>query len=158
MMTHRLITAEDVPLMWSWMMQYPDNNTDDEGAQDGESFRELVRAKEEAGICFRIVVVDGRPCGFVGWMSTGRVAMFQGICFDESVHGLGIAAEAVQMLLTDLFAAGLRKVSAAYFSHNQRVDRFFAKLGAKYEGTLKSHAMQHGRPVDMTLVAFCRGE
>ncbi len=141
---------------WGWLHQFPDNNFDDYGPRDYESFsRDLKQriATERTWLALR----DGEPCGIIGYLPiTPRMGSFHGICFDKAVHGYGTAKAAVSMVIEELFDSGVEKICASFFLENERVFNFLSGLGSRTEGILRKHTLRHGVPIDMRQVAIFR--
>ncbi len=141
---------------WGWLLQFPDNNFDDYGQQEFDTFaRELKRRflAERTWLALR----DGQPCGIIGYLPiTPRMGSFHGIAFDEAVHGDGTAKAAVSMVIQELFGSGVEKICASFFFENERVFNFLSGLGARTEGILRKHTLCHGVPIDMRQVAIFR--
>lgn len=143
------------PHLWPWLRQHPELNFDDAGPTTALDLEDEMRRRREAGERTWGVSFAGDPVGAIGYAPiTHRLGTFHGICFTDEVQGLGIAQTAVRMVLDDLYAEGVEKVSASFFAHNTRVHRFFARLGAVEEGLLRAHTTRHGQPIDMRLMAL----
>jgi RimJ/RimL family protein N-acetyltransferase len=145
-----------IPRLWAWLHEVPTANFDDYSPTHLATFdaemRERLKDERTWG-----VLADGVPVGVVGYRPiTDRLGVFHGICFTRSACGTGIAAVAVRHVLAELFAAGADKVCAYFFADNTRVRRFFEKLGAVSEGRQVAQSVQHGRPIDLQLMAFFR--
>ncbi len=142
------------PQLWAWLNEFPENNFDDYGPQDYRTFE--IAMTERAGIERTWAVMqDCIPVGIVAYLPfTPRSGTFHGICFSKAVHGTGLAQWAVSQVLAELFASGVEKVSASFFSSNERVARFLAGLGAVDEGFLRKHTLRNGIAIDMRLMAF----
>lgn len=156
----RPMTLDDSALVWAWLWQQPQWNVDDGSPKTLEEFRVGLEQRFAANESARIVLwPDNEPCGVVGFSDMGHgVGMFRGVCFDEAVHGRGIARAAIAQMLSSWFDGGYRKVVAAFFAHNQRIARIFRRLGAVGEGLLVAQVKQQGHPIDMQLVAFFKPE
>jgi len=150
--------ASDLGRLWNWLHEYPEANTDDYGPVSFEEFSIEMRRRMESGERTWGVLSDGALCGAIGFApATERLGWFHGICFSQSVHGRGIARQAVARVLDELFASGIEKVCAGYFADNARIDRLFKRLGAVEEGLLRAQTLRNGKPVDMRLIAIFRG-
>lgn len=142
---------------WSLLNEFPEANFDDYGPKDITSFSREMQRRKTAGELLYTATMALSKVGYIGVQPiTERLAAFHGICFAASVQGTGIPKQAVQMVIDDLFALGIQKISASFFAHNERVRRFLVSLGAKEEGLLKSHTMQQGKAIDMRLMAIHR--
>mgnify|MGYP001616950911 FL=1 len=143
------------PLVWAWLRERPDLNFDDHGPQTVAEFEVEMQRRVDAGERTWGVYADGAPCGLIGYLPiTATVGSFHGICFTEPVHGTGVPQAAVRRVLGELYLSGVEKVSASFFATNVRVHRFFLGLGATDEGVLRAQTRQHGRPMDLRLMAL----
>lgn len=155
MLTYRAWSPADGALVWSWLQQFPDNNCYDGGPTSAEACADMMQTKYTFGCVFTVVCRDTHPVGVIGIApESTRTAMFHGICFDQTVHGRGVAREAVAHVIAESVARGFRKIHARFLSHNAKVARLFASLGFVVEGTLRGHVAQRGCPMDMTLVSW----
>lgn len=144
-----------IPLLWGWLRETPDANFDDDSPTTYDAFVDEMRARQARGERSWGVRVEGVPVGAIGYLPmTARLGVFHGICMRRSACGTGIAAVAVQRVLNELFASGVDKVCAYAFATNTRVAVFFDKLGAELEGVQRAQVIQHGRPIDLRLMAF----
>lgn len=146
--------ASWIPLLWSWLHEVPDAHFDDYSPTRLDAFEVEMRrrlARERSwGVC-----LDGEPVGVIGYVPlTPRLGVFHGLCFTEAVCGRGVARVAVSAVLAELFAAGVEKVCAYFFSQNHRVDRFFQKLGAVREGLQIAQTTRGGVAIHLRLVAL----
>ena len=146
---------ERLPELWAWLGQFPENNFDDAGPRSLEEFEAEMRRRLASGQWLLGVAADGRLVGAIGFECLAPyLGMFRGIVFDRSVHGAGIAAQAVRAVLERAFRTGIEKVSALYFADNKRIDGLLIKLGAIDEGLLRKHTRRNGQPVDVRVGAF----
>jgi len=146
--------SERLNLAWNWLNQFPENNFDDFGPTTFEEFEgEMIRrmgVEKTWG-----VLKDGVLCGIIAFLPANqRNGSFHGICFSKAVHGTGTAKRAVRMVIEEIFQSGVQKISASYFASSTKIEHLLLSLGAQYEGTLVKQTVQHGRPIDMRLVAF----
>jgi [ribosomal protein S5]-alanine N-acetyltransferase len=66
-----------------------------------------------------------------------------------SMQGMGIATQAVRMVLDRVFEqTALRRVIAYVHEHNAASCRVLEKLGFKREGLLREHYLIRGEPVN----------
>jgi len=143
------------PIVWQWMHQHPDLNFDDGSATTQDVWLAGLAAEAAEGERTWGARSDGRPIGFLGMRPLSpRVWMSRGLCFCRSVHGTGLPHLATARALAEVFALGAEKVCAPYYAHNVRVGAFLRGLGAVEEGCLRGQVTQHGRPVDLKLVAI----
>lgn len=144
------------PLMWSWVQEAPAMNLDDHGPTTEAAFAADMEQRLTSEWLWG-VTMDGERVGAIGVAPiTGRTAMFHGILFAAAVHGVGVSQRAVRDVLAWLWARGMDKVSAAYFSDNGRVGAFLSRLGAVPEGVMRRQTVRGGQALDLTLVAFFR--
>jgi RimJ/RimL family protein N-acetyltransferase len=141
--------------LWSWLLQYPQYNFDDEAPQTQEAFELFFPLLSAHRRELWGVEIDGQLLGAMGFetLSPG-LAVLRGIVFNRSTHGSGAPLAAVRLLLDQAWRLGYRKVEAQMLAPNGRVYAFLKKLGAEDEGTRRAAVLQHGKPVDMRLVAF----
>lgn len=145
--------VEDYKWSWKVLAEFPDYNFDDLGPK---TFGDYVKEMNERQHVERVtqVLADGVRVGVIGFRPVSlTTGFFHGITFTSSVHHTGIPQTAVSMFLDDLWANGIKKVSAAFFAPNHRIQNFLIGLGFEEEGYLKAHATQGGKPVDMRLMA-----
>lgn len=144
-----------VPRIWGWMQQHPELNIDDDGPQSLGAFAKDMQERQGTEAMWG--VTDTEPCGIIALKPlTPRTAIFHGICFDEAVWGTGVAEHAVRHVMVNAWEAGIEKIGAIFFAHNRRVARFLDKRGFVDEGVLKAQAMQHGKPIDLRIMAAFR--
>lgn len=143
-----------MPLLWGWIQECPDANLDDYGPKSLEAFCQEMQRRAAIERTWAVSLYD-RPAGVIAYLPCREyVGMFHGICFAQNVCGTGLAHEAVERVLAQLWREGVEKVSAAFFADNERVFRFLVKLGAEYEGVLKAQTRRGGQPVDTVLMAL----
>lgn len=144
---------EHYRLAYDWLLEFPLSNFDDGGPRNfGEYVAEMNNRQHTERVTE--VLADGNPVGVIGFRPvTPSTGFFHGIAFVSSVHHTGIPQTAVSMFLDDLWANGIKKVSAAFFARNHRIQNFLIGLGFEEEGYLKAHTTQGGRPIDMRLMA-----
>lgn len=139
------------PLVWDWMHQYPDMNFDDECMTTLDEFI----AARPVGEMTCGVSLDGRPVGFLSYCPiTRRLGSTRGICFDQSVHGHGVAYTAIRQAFDFIFAQGVEKIQAICFADNYPMIRLMLRLGGVQEGLLRKQFMRNGQPIDVVLMAF----
>src|SRR5437879_5857660 len=100
---------EHYPMLWGWLRQRPDANFDDAGPHTLDAMVEDMGERIAAGQTVYEVIKSGQPVGVIAIKRVDHVhhqQKFCGICFDESVHGKGVAIEAVRMVLRKAFEAG----------------------------------------------------
>ncbi len=151
----RLVTRDDIPLLWKWLNEFPRNNFDDSAPSMVEEFEvEMGRRIQRGEICYG-ALHNGKLVGCMGYAKvTHRLGSLHGICFSKEVHGTGVAAFAMKNFLRMIFSGKVEKVFATYFQDNLAVKKFLRKQGFVHEGTLKEHAVRLGKPIDMSLVAL----
>jgi RimJ/RimL family protein N-acetyltransferase len=151
----RGLTPATLAELWDWLRQFPAANFDDQGPKTRADFELEMARRQACGELFWTVEYGKRAVGVIGIAPiSARLAMFHGVCFDRSVHGTGIASQAIRAVLDELFGQGFDKVSAAYFADNTRIHKLFQRLGARNEGYLRAHTVRAGKPLDMRLIAF----
>ncbi len=140
--------------MWEWVNQAPEFNFDDYGPQDYVAFTMEMRQRQLVEMQ-SIALLDHRPVGIMTFLPlTERMGMLHGICFDESVHGKGVAQWAMMDFLAAVFDGPIEKICASFFADNLRVHRFLTKLGAEDEGLMRRHTIRKGLAIDMRMIAF----
>jgi RimJ/RimL family protein N-acetyltransferase len=141
-------------LLWSWLNEFPLRNFDDYGPTDNFDLAVEMEARIQRGERTWMVSFEGKPVGAVGYKPvTDRMGYLHGICFTKSVHGKGIAKNALLTILDELFESGVDKIAAEYFVSNARVSNFLRGLGFIQEGYLRRATMQSGELIDKFLVA-----
>lgn len=148
----RPFPAEHYPELWRWLRQFPMQNFDDEGPDNLADFTKSMESRLAAGQSVFEVLHEDVPVGAIGILRYGDTAKFCGICFDRIVHGKGIAAAAVDEILSGLFNEGVRIVTATYFSDNMAVRKMFQKLGAVDVEQFRCAATRAGKPVSAITV------
>jgi RimJ/RimL family protein N-acetyltransferase len=142
-----------IPHLWEWLQEAPAANFDDYAPRTRTAFRDAFLARLTVERTWG-VRLEGSPVGVIAYVPiTARLGTFHGICFTQHVCGTGVAREAVSYVLEQLWASGVEKVCASFFADNGRVHRFFAKLGARDEGTQRAQTIRYGEPLDLSLVA-----
>ncbi len=145
-----------LPLVWEWLNEDPSANFDDFGPKDAESFELEMTGRSQRERTWG-VMADDAPCGAIAVLPvTPRLVQTHGVVFASSAHGRGVAREALKQVLCELWAGGVEKVSATYFSDNPKIRRCLAALGAVDEGRLIAHTVRGGIPIDLQMVAFFR--
>lgn len=142
--------AEDYPLLWSWLNEFPERNFDDRGPKSVKQLGSEIRLREHSGEFVWQVRHRSIPVGAIGYIQkTREIAAFHGICFSKHVHGTGIPLEAVGMALELAFGNGTTTVEALYFWDNRRVARFLRKLGGDpcSEEFIPCGSVRGGKPV-----------
>lgn len=145
-------------LVWEWLLEYPEQNFDDFGPRNIAEFIDHIERRDKAGERMWMVKYDGLYVGFLGFTPVSPIVGTFHLCFSRTVHGKGVAREAVLQMLRLLFSEGIEKVQVAYFADNWPVRRFLKKLKAKDEGFLMAHTTKKGLPVDMHMVALFKGD
>jgi len=150
--------ASALPRAWEWLREFPANNFDDYGPRTLEEFLAVMEERASQEFTWG-VLYEGELCGIIAFLPlTERTGTFHGICFTRSVHGKGIAKEAVGQVIEELFASGIQKIQAGIFADNIRVARFLTGLGAVEEGLLREQTMRGGIAVDMQLLAIFKAK
>jgi len=145
--------TEHYGLLWKWMAEYPANNSDDFSPKTYVGFQVDMDLRQEREDVF-LVLYEGKPVGAIGYTPmTPHAGMMHGILFSKSVHGKGVAKQAMQMFMAKVFASGVAKISASYYEHNKRVGRFLESLGFKVEGLMINQTIQDSKPINMVLAA-----
>lgn len=163
---------EHYSLLWGWLQQFPASNFDDSGPRTLEEFVASMGRRVLSGQTCYEVVHNGQPVGAIAFTMVGFIhqqAKFCGICFDQAVHGKGIALEAVRMVLREVFSRGAQSAMAVHFSDNIAVQKMFRKLGSyrnARKGTLPiarevakvlNPATRGGEQVNLTVVVIDGG-
>ena len=158
MITVSQFPMEQLPEAWRWLQQFPNNNFDDYGPKDFSEFKKEMYGRLSSESIFGVSYLN-ELVGAVGVISLSpQVSMLHGICFDKAIHGSGIAAKGVGMILADYFKNGASKVCASYFADNLVVHRFLSKLGFVEEGYFCKHTTRKGVAVDMRFVSLFAGK
>jgi RimJ/RimL family protein N-acetyltransferase len=149
------LPADWYPRLWAWMQEDPDANGDDTAPKTCDAFEMALRGRAARGEQSWGFTHEGTPIGAMAFQPlSGDVGTLHGICFTRAVHGTGLPRAAVAVVLTELHAAGMRKICASYLVTNARVERFLQKLGFVIEGTLRDHTTVHGHRVSVRCVAL----
>lgn len=155
MLTLTPFDLERTSLLFAWLQEYPAANFDDYGPKDAETFLIEIERRIEVGERLWGVRKDGGLCGAIGYQPLSpRCGMFHGIVFPKGRLTRTEKRAAVSLLLTDLFASGVEKVSATYFADNLKIHQFLKDLGAVGEGLLRKQTLRGGLPVDLRLIAI----
>ena len=104
---------------------------------------------------------EGRVVGTVGcfWVSREHRCMELGYALDEGQWGRGIATEASRAMVDYVFDHfDVERVQARCKSENTASARIMAKLGMRYEGTLRAAVFHQGRFWDVEYRAVLRGD
>lgn len=138
-----------VPILWSWMSEHKTSNFDDGGPKSALDLGAMLQQRAQDGEHQWEVRVDGVPVGFIGYRQLDpTLGAFRGIVFTSSVHGSGVARNAVSQALQGAFAGTTKRVRAEYFANNRRIERLLEKLGGKVIGYIPCGSMQNGIPID----------
>ncbi len=153
--TTRALTQADLPLLWQFMLEFPKHNFDDGGPQTFEQFERAMAERIAHEVLVGFTIEDGSFVGATAYRPfTPRSGVLHGMCFSRSVHGTGLAAEAMRGFLDSLFRDGAEKVSAQLHADNIRAWRFFKKLGFVQEGLFRAHTTRAGRLIDLRIIAL----
>lgn len=139
---------EHYPTLWGWLQEWPESNLDDAAPKSADELAKKLIAAQQAGERHFLVLYKGQPVGAIGYArvsSTG--AMFKGICFASRVHGTGIAAAAVSMVLDEIFQLGIQTIVAVVFADNLKVRWFLMKLGAEGVFAELPNAVRNGKQI-----------
>jgi RimJ/RimL family protein N-acetyltransferase len=122
-------------------------------ASPAEIAVEIERAERDPdGFGVLVIEVDGEPLGTVTWERVNRrsrIASVSGLALDPSARGRGIAAAALELLVSELLdARGLHRVQAEVYSFNDRGAAFFERAGFVREGVRRRAYWRNGRWVD----------
>lgn len=152
----RPLEVADISEVWEWANEFPEMNFDDAGPKSADEFRSMMEDRMTREMMM-IAESGSIPVGIVAMRAlSDRHVMFAGICFRKTVHGTGIPLQAVRKVLDQLYQGGVQKVSAKFFAHNQRVERFLRNMRFQREGYLRSETVCDGKPMDMILMAALR--
>jgi ribosomal-protein-alanine N-acetyltransferase len=123
----------------------------------GQNMGDLYRGRGEK---FQwIVVVGGDPAGWITLVvSNWEHGLAEvGYALSSAFQGLGVMAEALTQLLTDLFAhTALERIEARCAVGNAPSQRVLDKTGFQREGRLRRYFKLRGRRVDNYLYAMLR--
>jgi len=146
--------ASAYPQLWKWVNESPECNMDDYSPRDYDSFVSTMTARAAYERSWG-VEADGSLCGIINYCpTTPHGGIFHGICFTNYVCGTPVTETAVRQVIEQLFDEGVEKISAMFFADNARVRKFLTRLGAEYEGYLRTHTIRYGKPIDMMLLAI----
>lgn len=103
---------------------------------------------------------NGRAIGSIGLYRMDNIhsrSAELGYWFSENFWGRGFVSQAVREVLRFAFSeTDLIRIFAEPFSYNGPSCRVLEKVGFQKEGILRSHAVKHGRILDITLYAYLR--
>jgi RimJ/RimL family protein N-acetyltransferase len=152
--TITLALFDDWERIWAWVHERPSAHLDDSAGTTLNAFADEMDSRVRRGELVYGVFLDGKPVGSIGYAPiSDRVGMLHGVSISRAVSGRGIADVALEQLMQQLTAQGIRKVSASYFADNAHIRACLKRVGFIDEGFLQDHAMQDGRPVSLWLVA-----
>jgi RimJ/RimL family protein N-acetyltransferase len=147
--------AEHIHLLWGWMCEDRLASFDDSGPRSLDEFRHHMACRVNDGQEIWEVLKDDVPVGAIGYAETAKgIGMFKGICFTKSVHGTGVAREAVSRVLEKAFSEGVGIVYARYFASNTKIARFLARFAAERLMRSNSNVLQGGKIVTWELVSI----
>jgi RimJ/RimL family protein N-acetyltransferase len=153
MVTLAPFPLKDIRLLWEWLLEEPACNFDDNGPTNIHELLELVRWRINDGELLWETRLGNNPVGAVGYRQLDPdTGVFRGIVFARSVHGKGIAKEAVSKVLKTAFDSGTKIVRAEFFASNKRIQRFLEKLGGTVSDYITCGSMQNGIPIDWKVI------
>lgn len=102
---------------------------------------------------YRIIMVDGVPCGPANFYDIDRVqgrASWAYYLADPSVRGKGVGGYVEFLMIERAFKDfGLRKLWCEVLITNEAVWKLHQKFGFKQEALLRAHVVKAGQPVDV---------
>jgi ribosomal-protein-alanine N-acetyltransferase len=120
--------------------------------------RYLEGVPEPYAICLKD---DPQPVGALGcfWASQPNRTMELGYWIGERFWNKGLVVEACRAVLAHAFAAcGPERIQARVIAGNEPSVRVLAKLGFRYEGTLRSSLFRRGNFEDVRFFSLLRSE
>ncbi len=149
----RPLASADLPALWAMLHEHPEAHMDDTTPRTEQAFCDELQARRHRGERIWAVDVDGMA-GAIGYAPmTARTGMLHGVCVARRVSGKGVADAALCLVLEQLQAEGVRKVSASYFVENRHIRACLKRVGFVDEGYLRDQTTQGGVPVSLWLVA-----
>lgn len=76
--------------------------------------------------------------------------------FAKHFWGEQTTVPALQMAFGELFESGVSRIMGTPFAHNSNMIALAKKIGFQREGTLRSHTMQGGKPVDAVVMGLLK--
>lgn len=117
--------------------------------------------KRPEGLSFPFVIeMDGTLVAMIGvrWDAKDRSANL-GYWVGKPYRRQGIATEATQAICDHAFSKlGAERAWATVFSGNRGSPEVLKHCGMRFEGTLRSHQLHHGRRVDVEYYSVLRSE
>lgn len=107
---------------------------------------------------YRIVLVDGVPCGPANFSDIDRVQGRAGWAYylaDPSVRGKGVGGYVEFLMIERAFdepesgGLGLRKLWCEVLITNEPVWKLHQKFGFRQEALFRAHVVKAGRPIDV---------
>lgn len=118
-----------------------------------EILAEIERAERETEDLGVLVIEEsGEPRGTVTWERVNRrsgIASVSGLALDPRARGRGVAAAALELLVSELLdARGLHRVQAEVYGFNERGAAFLERAGFVREGVRRQAYRRDDRWVD----------
>lgn len=144
------------PRVWTWIGDSRRFVADDFAPATLDDFIEFWERREHAGEQNWAVYRDGELGGLITSARFNPVLADFHALFKKSFWGHGLGVEAFRLVLSEIFGAGVQKVSSACFSDNHAVLGLVAKVGFDREGLLKRNTMRDGKLVDQVMVGLTK--
>lgn len=118
-----------------------------------EHARWFAGIQSDARRDYRIIVVDGVPCGPANFYDIDRTqgrASWAYYLADPSVRGQGVGGYVEFLMIERAFGElALRKLWCEVLIGNEAVWKLHQKFGFRQEALLRAHVVKAGRPVDV---------
>ena len=123
----------------------------------------LSHYKDHSDLPLAIVVKDGDQhignCGLHSIDYVNRSAEFGIMIGEKGQWGKGYAPEAAQLIIDYGFKQlGMHRIFLHVYSHNERAQRAYEKVGFKHEGTLREAYFRDGRYYDDLIMSILESE
>lgn len=143
-----------LPQLWSWCEAFRNRVADDYAPQTIDQFVNLELAREQQGVRKFGVYRDDELGGAI-WLAPENDIVVSAHCvFKREFFGRKTTYPALYQMAEMTFEAGFQKISMQVFEDNDAIKCLLQQIGARREGTLKSHTLRQGSPVDVVLFAL----
>jgi RimJ/RimL family protein N-acetyltransferase len=140
--------TESLPRVWRWIEPFRQRVADDFAPQTLETFVEQTAAQWEGQRTWAVYGDDelGGVITFERispWLGTAHVIL------KPDFQGRGLAVEACQRAVVQMFELGVGKLAFYPLAHNRAIGSLLVTLGARREGKLVAHTLCAGKPTDI---------
>lgn len=147
-----------LPRAWAWIQSFRNRVSDDFSPKTLEEFVEYWEAKRETQQTWG--VWRGEELGgLISWEPYGAPGIGVGhAMFKREFWGSKTTRRAMEMVCTELFTSGTRKIMGFPFASNHAIIALYKSIGARKEGVLRGQTMQGGKPVDMVALGLMKDD